>query len=503
LEQWWNRYQGDVVGGITVAIVALPLALAFGIASGAGAAAGLYAAIFAGFVTSLFGGSEVQVSGPTGAMTVVLVSLIRDYGIQGMCLAGAMAGLMQLALGAVGLGRLVKYLPQPVISGFTNGIAIIIFASQLDSAFGSPVTAVVTIVAIVLASLFAKRIPSSLLGLAAGILVNELFVHTTHVVGPIPTTLPRPSLALLPLANMANLLMPAFTICLLGSIEALLSAEVGDAMTGQQHDSNRELIGQGLGNLVSALVGGVPVTGAIARTAVNAKSGGRTRLSGMIHAVILLLTMLLFGQWAQEIPLGALSAILMVTAVDMVDWRSFSHIPRTRWSYTATLLITMLLTVVQDLTVGVAVGVAVAVLFVIVELTKLPMIVPPESHHVQALPSVPPRVNVTSLTGPLLFLTVRGLTDELDELPKDHVQVVDFSQVSTIDESAALALRDQLEKLQERDVRIYLGGLQRAPLRALIRLGLLETLERRRVCKSLSVALARASEEAAQMREAA
>jgi MFS superfamily sulfate permease-like transporter len=180
LKQWWNRYQGDVVGGITVAIVALPLALAFGIASGAGAAAGLYAAIFAGFVTSLFGGSEVQVSGPTGAMTVVLVSLIRDYGIQGMCLAGAMAGLMQLALGAVGLGRLVKYLPQPVISGFTNGIAIIIFASQLDSAFGSPVIAVVTIVAIVLASLFAKRIPSSLLGLAAGILVNELFVHTTQ-----------------------------------------------------------------------------------------------------------------------------------------------------------------------------------------------------------------------------------------------------------------------------------------------------------------------------------
>lgn len=503
MQQWWTQYRGDIVGGVTVAVVALPLALAFGIASGAGAAAGLYAAIFAGFVASLFGGSPVQVTGPTGPMTMVLISIISQFGLQGMFVAAAMAGLMQIILGIVGLGRFVRYLPKSVISGFTHGVAIIIFAPQIPSALDNPLVTLVTLGAIIFAQRFAKAIPSSLFGLGAGVLVNELFVHTPHVVGAIPSTLPRPSLPLLPLADIVQLVVPAFTICLLGSIESLLSAEVADSMTGQQHSSRRELIGQGLGNITSALVGGLPVSGAIARTAVNVNAGGRTRLSGLIHSFVLLLIVLLFGQQAGAIPLAALSAILMATAVQMVDWRNLPKLRHRHWSYTITLLVTMLLTVVQDLTVGVAVGVAVALFFVIVELTRLPMILPSESHLVQALPPTPPHVDVTSLTGPLFFLTVRKLVDKLEAFPKDHVQVVDFSQVPTIDESAALALKEQLQKLQERDVRVYLGGLQRVPLRTLIRLGLLETIGRRRVCKSLSVAISRAAEEAAQIREAA
>ncbi|MGI6081820.1 MAG: SulP family inorganic anion transporter [Limnochordia bacterium] len=506
--QWWARYHGDIVGGVTVAIVALPLALAFGIASGAGAAAGLYAAIFAGLVTSLFGGSPVQISGPTGPMIAVLVGIVSRFGLQGMFVAAALAGLMQIILGLAGLGRFVQYLPRPVISGFTHGVAIIIFAPQIPEALNSPVITLVTIIAIVLAKRFAKAVPASLFGLAAGILVNRLFIDTPHVVGAIPSALPMPSLPTLPPADIVQLIVPAFTICLLGSIESLLSAEVADQMTDLKHNSRRELIGQGIGNVASALVGGMPVSGVIARTTVNVNAGGRSRLSGVVHSLVLLLIVLFFGEWAGEIPLAVLSAILMVTAVQMVDWRNIPMLQRTHWTYTATLLATMLLTVLADLVVGVTVGVVLAALFVMADLTRFP-VVSAESDQsdgrTQLLPriKIPPHVDVTSLNGPLFFLGVRTLLERLQTLPQDNVHVIDFSRVPTIDESAVLALMDHLKKLDEKGTRIYLGGLQRVPLRTMLRLGLLDILQRRRVCKSLAVAIERAGDEAARLCRAA
>ena len=281
----WQRIRGDVIGGATAAVVALPLSLAFGIASGAGAVAGLYGAIFGGLVAAVFGGCGVQITGPTGAMIGVLVGVVSQHGVGGMFLAGVLAGLMQVAFGLLRLGGFVKYLPQPVIAGFTNGVAILFFMTAIDDALATLSITLLTAAVIILALRFFKQVPESLFGLVAGLVANELFIHSPHVVGELPFHLPRLALEIMPFSQLSALLMPAFTICMLGSISALLSAEVTDGMLGVQHDSNRELIGQGLGNLVASLIGGLPVSGAVARSGVNVHSGGRTRLSSILHAI--------------------------------------------------------------------------------------------------------------------------------------------------------------------------------------------------------------------------
>jgi len=506
----WRRWRGDILGGLTVALVALPLALAFGIASGAGPAAGLYAAIFAGFATSLFGGSNVNVSGPTGAMTVVLVDIIQRHGVEGMFIAGAMAGVMQLALGLLRLGSFVKYLPYAVIAGFTNGIAVIIFLSQADAAWQEPIVAAATAAGMLIAlRWFRRSIPASLWGLLAGVLVNELIVHTPYLVGELPAGLPKVALPWPEPGLLGQLLMPAITICLLGSIEALLSAEIGDVMTGQRHNGNRELIGQGIGNLVSALVGGVPVTGAIARTAVNAKSGAKTRLSGMLHAVFLFFLVYVFGPWASRIPLASLAAILMVTAVRMADLEGLRLVPRARWTYGATLVVTMVLTVVQDLTIAVAAGVALAGLFAVAELAK-PMVRTRALNAVlgwaergRTSPiAVHPDVEVVAVEGPLLFVGVERLREQLERLPA-RVLVLDFSAVTSLDESGALMLGRLAEDLRRSGRQLYIGGVGQQPLRMLARIGVLPTLGRRRVTLSLHAAVVRAGLEAQGMARAA
>lgn len=498
------------MGGFTVALVALPLALAFGISSGAGPAAGLYAAIFGGFATSLFGGSQIQVSGPTGAMTVVLVDIVARHGVEGMFVAGAMAGVMQLLLGVLRLGNFVKFLPYAVIAGFTNGIAVLIFTSRLTDAWRDPVITGATIAAM-LAALrwFRRSIPASLWGLAAGILVNELVVHTPYVVGELPTTWPKLRLPWAEPHMLGELIVPAVTICLLGSIEALLSAEVADVMTGQRHDGNRELIGQGIGNLVAAVVGGVPVTGAIARTAVNAKSGARTRLSGMLHAVFLFILVYVLAPLAARIPLASLAAILMVTAVRMADWEGLRLVPRARWTYGATLILTLVMTVVQDLTLAVAAGLVLAGAFAVAELAR-PELRPGLSARRtaagetrrEALPTiVHPNVEVIAVHGPLLFVGVESLRRRLAQLPA-RVIVLDFSSVPTVDESAALMMARVAEELHREGRRLYIAGVRPQPLRILMRTGVLATLGRRRVTLGLTAAVARASAEARAMAEA-
>ncbi|HHU50478.1 MAG TPA: SulP family inorganic anion transporter [Firmicutes bacterium] len=274
MQKSWQQIRGDMIGGVTAAVVALPLSLAFGIASGAGAVAGLYGAIFGGLVAAVFGGCGVQITGPTGAMIGVLVGIVSQYGVGGLFLAGVLAGLMQVLFGLLRLGGFVKYLPQPVIAGFTNGVAILFFMTAMDDALETLSLTIITAVVILLALRFFKRLPESLFGLLAGLVINELFIHSPHVVGDLPFHFPKPVLELMPFPEIGALLMSAFTICLLGSISALLSAEVTDEMLGVRHDSNRELIGQGLGNLVSSFIGGLPVSGAVARSGVNVHSGG-------------------------------------------------------------------------------------------------------------------------------------------------------------------------------------------------------------------------------------
>lgn len=494
LQKMWQQIRGDVIGGATAALVALPLSLAFGIASGAGAVAGLYGAIFGGLVAAVFGGCGVQITGPTGAMLGVLVGIVSRYGVGGMFLAGALAGLIQVVFGLLRLGGFVKYLPQPVIAGFTNGVAIIFFMTALDDARATLSITVITAGAILFALRFFKQAPHSLFGLAAGLLANELFVHSPHVVGDLPFQLPRLVLPIMPFSEVGALLMPAFTICLLGSISALLSAEVTDGMLGVQHNSNRELIGQGLGNLVASLIGGLPVTGAVARAGVNVQSGGRTRLSSILHSVFLLLMVLVFAPVVKRIPLASLAAILMISSVRTAAWKSLKLIPRARWPYGAIMTVTTILTVVKDLTIAVAVGLALTGLGVLVELAFSPRgkVAGPSKAEV-TVSSLPAEIQMIAFEGPLYFVGVEQMRRRIRALAQKPGLVLDFSAVTMVDETGALALRDFVHRLEREGKSIYIGGLQREPLRMLIRMGVVDSLGRWRVCKRLDSAVRRAS----------
>ncbi len=496
MKKWWHRVRGDVMGGATAAVVALPLALAFGIASGAGAVAGLYASIFGGLTAAVFGGCGVQITGPTGAMTAVLVSIVSQYGVGGMLLAGALAGLMQVIFGLLRLGGFVKYLPQPVIAGFTNGVSILFFMTAIGDALETPSITLITTVVILLALRFFKQVPESLFGLVAGLVVNELFIHSPQVVGNLPFGVPKLALGTMPFSEIGQLIMPAFTICLLGSISALLSAEVTDGMIGAQHDSNRELIGQGLGNLVSSLIGGVPVSGAVARSGINVHSGGRTRLSGILHAIFLMLMVLVLGPIARRIPLASLAAILMVASVRTADWKSLKLIPHARLSYGAIMTITTILTVVKDLTIAVAVGIVLASIVVLVELAFSPQgkVVSKQCTAASVLP-VHPDLEVIAFHGPLFFVGAENLRRCVREISEKSILIMDFSDVSVMDETGALSLRDFVWRLQGEGKNIYIGGLNRKPLRMLIRMGVVDSLGRSRVCKRLETAVHRASEE--------
>lgn len=496
LKKWWQRIRGDVMGGATAAVVALPLALVFGIASGAGAVAGLYASVFGGLAAAVFGGCGVQITGPTGAMTVVLVRVARRYGIGGMLLVGVLAGLMQVLFGLLHLGRFVKYLPQPVIAGFTNGVSILFFMTAIGDARETLSITFITIAVIIIAMYFFKKVPESLFGLFAGLIANELFIHSPQIVGELVFDMPKLALNTMPFHEFGNLLMPAFTICLLGSISALLSAEVTDGLIGERHDSNRELIGQGLGNFVSSLIGGIPVSGAVARSGINVHSGGRTKLSSILHSIFLLLMVLVLGPIVKRIPLASLAAILMVASLRTADWKSLKKIPGARWSYGAIMIITTILTVVKDLTVAVAVGVVLTGIVALVDLASLPhgkkmaKRVLSLRYYLHTL-----IVDVIAFHGPLFFVGTENMRRRVRAISEKSILVLDLSDVSFIDETGALAFLDLVQRSQREGKSVYLGGLNKKPLRMLIKMGVVGSLGRKRVCRSLERAVQRAFDE--------
>ncbi len=484
---------------MTAAVVALPLALAFGIASGAGAVAGLYASVFGGLTAAIFGGCGVQITGPTGAMTAVLVSIVAKHGVSAMFLAGALAGLMQVALGLLRLGKFVKYLPQPVIAGFTNGVSILFFMTAIDDAIQTPSITLLTTLVIILALRFFKGVPESLFGLVAGLAINELFIHSPHVVGDLPFTVPKLTVGAMPFGDIGHLIMPAITICLLGSISALLSAEVTDGMIGAQHNSNKELIGQGLGNVVSSLVGGVPVSGAVARSGVNVHSGGRTRVSSILHSIFLLLMVLFLAPIAKRIPLASLAAILMVASVRTADWKSLKLMPRARWSYGAIMTVTTILTVVKDLTIAVVVGVLLSAIVIIVELAAFPQVRKGEGGQKVATSPYPVHedVQVISFEGPLFFVGAEQLRNQVRNLAAKPIVVLDLSKVPVMDETGALALKELAGRLEREGKTMYIAGLGSKSLRMLTRMGLVDALGRQRISRGLRGALRKASKEAA------
>jgi len=387
-----SQVQADVLSGVVVGIVALPLAIAFAVASGVSPEKGLITAVIAGFIISLLGGSRVQIGGPTGAFIVIVYGIVEQYGLSGLMISTVMAGLILILLGVLRLGSLLKYFPRPLVVGFTSGIALVIFSTQIRDAFGLDIEKVpsdfvekwmvfgqqmgsvnyyalgvtaLTILIVVFTKRFTARIPGSFIAIIAGTAVVQLFQFPVSTIAsffgeiPVGFGFELPDVQFM---ELGRYIQPALTIAILGGVESLLSAVVSDGMISGNHRSNTELIAQGIANVVTPFFGGIPATGAIARTATNVKNGGRTPIAGMVHALTLLLIMVFFGRWAKLIPMSVLAGVLIVVAYNMSEWRSFLSIMKSSKFDILVLLSTFFLTVLVDLTVAIEVGVVLAAL---------------------------------------------------------------------------------------------------------------------------------------------
>lgn len=501
----------DVVAGVTVGLVALPLALGFGISSGLGAGAGVVTAIVAGILAAAFGGSNLQISGPTGAMTVVLVPIVASLGADGVLVVGLMAGLILVGLAFAGAGRFMKYLPLPVIEGFTIGIAVIIGLQQVPAALGVTVhgdsvlasawhalaawfdhpqtTSLAIAAAVALSMLVAARFrpgfPVSLLGVVIAAVVVAVGGLDVGMVGTIPSGLPVPSLPRVPLGELGSLILPAVAVAALAALESLLSATVADGMSvGERHDSNRELFGQGLANIGSPLFGGIPATAAIARTAVNARAGARSRLAAITHSLVLLAVVLVASQWVSQIPLAALAGVLIATAVQMVEVSSVLALLRATRSDGIVLLLTAVATVAFDLVTAVILGLLVAGAFALhqtartAHLDEIPL--DHEDHYLEERGVLDDRIVVFRLDGPLFFGAAHRFLLDLSEVSDVRVVVLRMSRVTTMDATGAAVLADTIRRLEQRGVSVLLSNIRAEHAALLAGLGVYDELAHER-----------------------
>ncbi|GLB66532.1 SulP family inorganic anion transporter [Arthrobacter mangrovi] len=497
-----RTWKNDLVAGVTVGIVALPLALAFGVSSGAGAAAGLITAIVAGLVAAVFGGSNVQVSGPTGAMVVVLAPVIAAHGIQSLALVTIMAGLIVLLAGILRLGRAVSYIPWPVIEGFTLGIAAIIFLQQVPAAFGVPaggstnaavaafqslqatdfatlfwpVVLVLVVAAImVLAPKLHPQLPGSIIGIVVATLLAELAGLPVTRIGELPASLPAPSLPFVDPALAMTLLGPALTIAALAAIESLLSARVAASISDTgPYDADRELVGQGLASLASGFFGGMPATGAIARTAVNIRAGARTRAAAVVHALVLLAVVYLATGPVSRIPLAALSGVLMVTAFRMVSPAALRSVIGSTRADTATFVVTAVITVSFDLIQAVEIGIIVAAFFALRSLAKASGV------HREELPG-PARegdeqIALFRLDGALFFGAAERMLERVGAIRNVQVVIIRMSQLQILDATGARVVAELVTALERRGVTVLIKGIQERHLKLAARVGMLESL---------------------------
>ena len=501
----------DLNAGLMVGLVALPLALGFGVSSGLGAGAGLVTAIVAGAVAAVFGGSRVQVSGPTGAMTVVLMPIVATHGRDGVLVVGLLAGLILVGLGYVGAGRFIRYVPIPVVEGFTVGIAMIIGLQQVPAALGvdahaekvillaadavrtwavAPMWApAATTLAVVVGILGLTRVrpmlPVALLAVVLATAADAVFDLGLDAIGSIPSSLPAPGLPVVPFADLDALLLPAIAVAALAALESLLSATVADGMTvGQRHDSDRELVGQGLANLGSPLFGGLPATAAIARTAVNVRSGATSRLAALFHALVLLMIVLVASRWVEKIPLAALAGVLIATAIHMIRVSSLAALLRSTRGDAAVLIVTAVATIVFDLVTAVLIGLVVAGFFALrqtaraARLDEVPL---DESDHTdEELALADDHVVAYRLEGPLFFAAAHDFLLELSEVSDVRVVVLRMSRVTTIDATGAAVLADTVARLEARGVTVLLSGVQAEHQQVLHRLGVYDRLAHER-----------------------
>ncbi|MCU0606694.1 MAG: SulP family inorganic anion transporter [Candidatus Edwardsbacteria bacterium] len=501
----FTKLRGDLTGGLTSAIVALPLALGFGIlATGGdprGAVAGLYGAVFTGIVASLFGGTPQQITGPTGGMTVILTEVyLQTRDVNALLAACLIAGLIQVAFGLLKLGRFISFVPQPVISGFTNGIAVLIFIQQLPAVCAAPVVALATIAFILLTQIANRSLPKLFIGLLAGTVATYLLwdklppflyrfdpqaltfakADAIKVVGAIPHTFRLPAVPITSWGAWRTAIPAGFTIAILGCLETLLASVVVDTVTNGDHNSNRELVGQGAGNAVASLFGGIAGTGAIVRTMINIRSGGVTKLSGVICGLVLALVVLFLSPLAAHIPLAALAGVLLMAAIGMFEWEPVKLLPKTPFADGLVFVTTMAVTVFADLISAVLIGMLMATFLFINRVSKLGVIPAME----RTLLSIPEqtkramqrhRVSVFGIEGPLFFGAVKSFSKEITNAAPDAL-ILDMKGVSIIDQSGAAAIEAIIHRMKQRKKTVLLCGMRPEVRKTLHALGVVQSV---------------------------
>ena len=524
----------DLIAGLTVGIVALPLAMAFAIASGVPPQAGIFTAVIAGLIISSLGGTRVCIGGPTGAFIVILYGIYAKYGAENLAICTIMAGIILLVMGFSGLGTMIKYIPYPVTMGFTCGIAVLIFSTQIKDFFGLNIAQMpsefvdkmralgehantfrwptLTLAASSLAIIlfwpksWQRRVPGSIVALILATLAVAVFHIPVETIGSrfgeIPQALPHPRIPLISWENIQQLIQPAFTIALLAAIESLLCAVVADGMTDDRHDPNTELVAQGVANVVCPIFGGIAATSAIARTATNIKSGARTPIAGMIHALTLLVIILLGAPLAKHVPLAALSAVLVVVAYNMGEWHHFTRLRKWPKSDSAVFLAAFALTVLIDLTVAVEVGMVLAAVLFIQRISENTQITAVDEntdhegpHESLAGKQVPPGVMIYRVFGAFFF----GAADKLETALKranqqPDILILRMRTVVVMDASGLNALEDLYEKFRRKGKHLILSAPHTQPLLVMDKGGFLDRIGRENVCAHLDAALARARE---------
>lgn len=529
-----EKFVADLAAGLTVGIVALPLAMAFGIASGVKPENGIFTAVFAGFLISALGGSRVQIGGPTGAFIVIVYGIIAQYGLENLMICTVMAGIILLLLGLTKMGSMIKYIPYPVTVGFTSGIAVLIFSTQIKDFLGlrmekssaaflpklkeialhlstfHPVTLGLATVSLLIILFWPKSwsryVPGSIIAVIFGTLAVAFLHLPVETIGTkfggIPQSLPHFKMPDLSLENIQHLLSPAVTIAILAAIESLLSAVVADGMTGDRHDSNQELMAQGIANIVCPFFGGIPATGAIARTATNVRSGAVSPIAGIIHSLELLAILLVAAPWAKHIPLATLAAVLVVVAWNMGEWHALRRLPLLPKSDASVLLITFTLTVLADLTVAVEIGMIMAAMLFIKRVSETTQITAVDGQtsregdqYSVVGKEVPQGVMIYQIFGAFLFGAAEKLETALKEVRQEpNILLLQVHKVVAMDATGLNALESLHERLKSRGKWMILCGPHTQPYMVMSRAGFLDRLGEENVVADLDSGLARARE---------
>lgn len=541
-----KTFMSDLIAGIIVGIIALPLAIAFGIASGVTPQQGLITAIVAGFLISFFGGSNFLIGGPTGAFIVIVAGIVAQYGMQGLIIATIMAGVFLVVMGLCKMGAIFKFIPYPIVVGFTSGIALTIFSTQMKDFFGYPldlqvpagfipewicyfqnigsinwielVMSLVCLLIIIFWSKVTKKIPGSLIALVVGTVASVLLskfagIEFATIGSKFPELaqglpMPKPVAPEFDYQTIKGLVSPAFTIAILCAIESLMAAMVADGATGKHHNSNTELIGQGIANIVTPLFGGIPATGALARTMASINNGGKTPVTGIIHAIVLLLIYLFLMPYAVYIPLGCLAAILVMVAYNMSEWRTFKYLLKGDRSDVAVLLITFFLTVIVDLTVAIEVGVLLAIVLFVRRVMQTSSIEVLENNQLAATENdevispedteyldIPEGVEVYEINGPFFF----GLASRFEELENmkqsgTKVRIIRMRKVPFIDSTGINNLRNLCERTRKRGVTVILSGVTEKVHASLVKFGVDKEIGAENIFPHIVPALAKATE---------